>query len=214
MSSSDTEACSDLSATVASAEQKRLMDLHGCGATEETLRYPKPLVIGCGLVFFQQVTGQPSVLYFAVEIFKAILAFRQRNVSLRASFEACLAAGLKENASGSDGLGVPDALGAAHSSIEAWRLLLKSFSARKSELLQHYDRDLQNWKTGDFSHDVSSRLCSMAVRQISWNEMACEGAAPRQKPRILGMPRKPQELFMRGPKQLMRLGLATRAFGR
>ena len=36
----------------------------------ETLRYPKPLVIGCGLVFFQQVTGQPSVLYFAVEIFK------------------------------------------------------------------------------------------------------------------------------------------------
>lgn len=37
----------------------------------ETLRYPKPLVIGCGLVFFQQVTGQPSVLYFATNIFKS-----------------------------------------------------------------------------------------------------------------------------------------------
>jgi len=36
----------------------------------ETLRYPKPLIIGCGLVFFQQVTGQPSVLYFATNIFK------------------------------------------------------------------------------------------------------------------------------------------------
>jgi len=37
----------------------------------ETLRYPKPLVIGCGLVFLQQVTGQPSVLYFATNIFKS-----------------------------------------------------------------------------------------------------------------------------------------------
>eukprot|EP00913_Durusdinium_trenchii_P012473 g11709.t1 len=38
---------------------------------DTTLRYPKPLVIGCGLVFFQQVTGQPSVLYFATNIFKS-----------------------------------------------------------------------------------------------------------------------------------------------
>lgn len=37
----------------------------------ETLRYPKPLIIGCGLVFFQQVTGQPSVLIFATDIFKS-----------------------------------------------------------------------------------------------------------------------------------------------
>eukprot|EP00933_Yihiella_yeosuensis_P017334 TRINITY_DN14500_c3_g1_i1.p1 TRINITY_DN14500_c3_g1~~TRINITY_DN14500_c3_g1_i1.p1 ORF type:complete len:516 (-),score=91.25 TRINITY_DN14500_c3_g1_i1:524-2071(-) len=36
----------------------------------ETFRYPKPMVIGCGLVFLQQVTGQPAVLYFATNIFK------------------------------------------------------------------------------------------------------------------------------------------------
>merc|ERR1712217_276687 len=37
----------------------------------DAFRYPKPLVIGCGLVFLQQVTGQPSVLYFATNIFKS-----------------------------------------------------------------------------------------------------------------------------------------------
>jgi len=36
----------------------------------DAFRYPRPLVIGCGLVFLQQVTGQPSVLYFATNIFK------------------------------------------------------------------------------------------------------------------------------------------------
>lgn len=36
----------------------------------DAFRYPLPLVIGCGLVFLQQVTGQPSVLYFATNIFK------------------------------------------------------------------------------------------------------------------------------------------------
>jgi len=36
----------------------------------ETFKYPRPLIIGCGLVFLQQVTGQPSVLYFATNIFK------------------------------------------------------------------------------------------------------------------------------------------------
>ena len=30
---------------------------------------PRPLAIGCGLVLLQQVTGQPSVLYFADTIF-------------------------------------------------------------------------------------------------------------------------------------------------
>jgi len=36
----------------------------------DAFRYPRPLVIGCGLVFLQQVTGQPSVLYFATNILK------------------------------------------------------------------------------------------------------------------------------------------------
>lgn len=33
--------------------------------------YPRPLTIACGLVFLQQVTGQPSVLYYATNIFKS-----------------------------------------------------------------------------------------------------------------------------------------------
>jgi len=37
----------------------------------DAFRYPLPLCIGCGLVFLQQVTGQPSVLYFATSIFKS-----------------------------------------------------------------------------------------------------------------------------------------------
>jgi len=32
--------------------------------------YPRPLLIGCGVVFFSQITGQPSVLYFATDIFQ------------------------------------------------------------------------------------------------------------------------------------------------
>mmetsp|Transcript_37337 Transcript_37337/g.104823 ORF Transcript_37337/g.104823 Transcript_37337/m.104823 type:complete len:512 (-) Transcript_37337:231-1766(-) len=36
----------------------------------QAFRYPKPLRIGWGLVLLQQVTGQPSVLYFATNIFK------------------------------------------------------------------------------------------------------------------------------------------------
>jgi MFS family permease len=38
--------------------------------TCDTFKYPRPLIIGCGIVFLQQVTGQPSVLYFATNIFK------------------------------------------------------------------------------------------------------------------------------------------------
>lgn len=34
-------------------------------------RYRQALFIGCGIVFLQQVTGQPSVLYYATNIFKA-----------------------------------------------------------------------------------------------------------------------------------------------
>jgi sugar porter (SP) family MFS transporter len=37
----------------------------------DAFTYPLPLVIGCGLVFLQQITGQPSVLYFATNIFKS-----------------------------------------------------------------------------------------------------------------------------------------------
>jgi len=37
----------------------------------DAFKYPLPLLIGCGLVFLQQVTGQPSVLYFATNIFKS-----------------------------------------------------------------------------------------------------------------------------------------------
>lgn len=37
----------------------------------DAFRFPRPLLIGCGLVFLQQVTGQPSVLYFATNIFKS-----------------------------------------------------------------------------------------------------------------------------------------------
>mmetsp|Transcript_10576 Transcript_10576/g.23817 ORF Transcript_10576/g.23817 Transcript_10576/m.23817 type:complete len:504 (-) Transcript_10576:106-1617(-) len=36
----------------------------------DSFKYPLPLVIGCGLVLLQQVTGQPTVLYFATNIFK------------------------------------------------------------------------------------------------------------------------------------------------
>lgn len=36
----------------------------------DAFAYPLPLLIGCGLVLLQQVTGQPSVLYYATSIFK------------------------------------------------------------------------------------------------------------------------------------------------
>lgn len=50
-------------------DASQAMTQHSASCTE-TFKYPKPLVIGCGLVFLQQVTGQPSVLYFATNIFK------------------------------------------------------------------------------------------------------------------------------------------------
>lgn len=36
----------------------------------DAFSYKRPLLIGCGIVFLQQITGQPSVLYFATDIFK------------------------------------------------------------------------------------------------------------------------------------------------
>jgi MFS family permease len=32
--------------------------------------YPRPLVVGCGLVALQEVTGQPSVFYYATKVFE------------------------------------------------------------------------------------------------------------------------------------------------
>mmetsp|Transcript_124067 Transcript_124067/g.322294 ORF Transcript_124067/g.322294 Transcript_124067/m.322294 type:complete len:525 (-) Transcript_124067:52-1626(-) len=37
----------------------------------DPFKYPRPLIVGCGLVLLQQITGQPSVLYFATNIFKS-----------------------------------------------------------------------------------------------------------------------------------------------
>eukprot|EP00929_Paragymnodinium_shiwhaense_P019069 TRINITY_DN1311_c0_g1_i1.p1 TRINITY_DN1311_c0_g1~~TRINITY_DN1311_c0_g1_i1.p1 ORF type:complete len:508 (-),score=107.91 TRINITY_DN1311_c0_g1_i1:473-1996(-) len=52
---------SDISASVGTEVAK----------VSDTFKYPRPLIIGCGLVFLQQVTGQPSVLYYATNIFKS-----------------------------------------------------------------------------------------------------------------------------------------------
>merc|ERR1719454_772691 len=43
----------------------------GPSSWTDAFKYRRPLVIGCGIVFLQQVTGQPSVLYFATNIFKS-----------------------------------------------------------------------------------------------------------------------------------------------
>jgi len=40
-----------------------------CASWSEPFKYPRSLLIGCGLVLLQQVTGQPSVLYEATPIF-------------------------------------------------------------------------------------------------------------------------------------------------
>jgi len=47
-------------------------DITGAEKSNSVLDYPRPMLIGCGLVFLQQVTGQPSVLYFSTSIFKAL----------------------------------------------------------------------------------------------------------------------------------------------
>uniref|UniRef100_M8B887 D-xylose-proton symporter-like protein 2 n=1 Tax=Aegilops tauschii TaxID=37682 RepID=M8B887_AEGTA len=38
----------------------------------------KAMIIGCGLVFFQQVTGQPSVLYYAATIFQVLILLHMK----------------------------------------------------------------------------------------------------------------------------------------
>jgi MFS family permease len=44
--------------------------VHRVARVTDVLTYKAPLLIGCGMVFCQQVTGQPSVLFFATDIFK------------------------------------------------------------------------------------------------------------------------------------------------
>lgn len=53
----------DIAAAVGDSQQTA-----GCA---DAFEYPRPLLIGCGLVLLQQITGQPSVLYFATNIFKS-----------------------------------------------------------------------------------------------------------------------------------------------
>merc|ERR1719276_310678 len=43
----------------------------GSSSWKDAFRYKRPLLVGCGIVLLQQVTGQPSVLYFATNIFKS-----------------------------------------------------------------------------------------------------------------------------------------------
>jgi len=50
-------------------------------------RYRKALVIGCGLVLLQQLTGQPSVLYYATNIFKS--AGFKSSAGLQPVFVSC-----------------------------------------------------------------------------------------------------------------------------
>mmetsp|Transcript_40795 Transcript_40795/g.93914 ORF Transcript_40795/g.93914 Transcript_40795/m.93914 type:complete len:523 (+) Transcript_40795:103-1671(+) len=52
------------------AEKTRVATLGGQAASLFDARYRKCLVAGVGVVFLQQVTGQPSILYYANTIFK------------------------------------------------------------------------------------------------------------------------------------------------
>jgi len=54
-------------------EADGLLQKHGAQKTGAlaAFAYPRPLVVGCGLVILQQITGQPSVLYYATNVFKS-----------------------------------------------------------------------------------------------------------------------------------------------
>ena len=43
---------------------------NGLGAVLQP-QYRKPLLVGLSLMLFQQITGQPSVLYYAAQIFES-----------------------------------------------------------------------------------------------------------------------------------------------
>lgn len=69
------EAIRDLA--VKAAQQRADAELRGGGLAEDWRMFMSPgikpaLVAGVGLVIFQQITGQPSVLYYAVTIFEDI----------------------------------------------------------------------------------------------------------------------------------------------
>jgi hypothetical protein len=43
-------------------------------------RFLKPLLIGSSLMLFQQITGQPSVLYYAAGMLTFILRWNQQRI--------------------------------------------------------------------------------------------------------------------------------------
>merc|ERR1719414_2280081 len=55
-------------------------------STLECFSYPRPIVVGWGIVCLQQITGQPTLLYFASTIF--------RNAGLGASSAALSSVGV------------------------------------------------------------------------------------------------------------------------
>mmetsp|Transcript_66861 Transcript_66861/g.186590 ORF Transcript_66861/g.186590 Transcript_66861/m.186590 type:complete len:506 (-) Transcript_66861:196-1713(-) len=50
-----------------------LLQKHGAQETGAFAAFanPRPLIVGCGIVTLQQITGQPSVLYYATNVFKS-----------------------------------------------------------------------------------------------------------------------------------------------
>merc|ERR1719281_1874555 len=50
--------------------QTTTVDVRRVRRSRNLCKYRRSLLIGCGLVVLQQITGQPSVLYFATDIFK------------------------------------------------------------------------------------------------------------------------------------------------
>lgn len=66
--------CADLQETTRSdreAESLLRSERPKAASAFAAFAYPRPLVVGCGIVALQQVTGQPSVLYYATNVFKS-----------------------------------------------------------------------------------------------------------------------------------------------
>jgi len=68
----DGEPLEDVKEELRGIHEEVVSNAAGISSWLDCFQYPKPLMIGCGLVLLQQVTGQPSVLYFATNIFKEI----------------------------------------------------------------------------------------------------------------------------------------------
>jgi hypothetical protein len=79
-----------------------------CGCTADFTellrpRYRRPLAIGMSLMLFQQITGQPSVLYYAAKIFQAAgfaEAGEATGVALVLGFFKLVMTGVREGGSG------------------------------------------------------------------------------------------------------------------